>query len=94
MGLFRRKSLPRTSRVELKVGDASLDDWPIISDYNEISVAMAFCQQLRDAGYAAEITSDWPLDQFGVGDIALRTHPDEDQFAARDLIDFPEEEDE
>lgn len=94
MGLFRRNKLPRTSRVELKVGDASLDEWPIVADYNEISVAMAFCQQLRDAGYAAEITSDWPLDQFGVGDIALRTHPDEDQFAARDLIDFPEDDDE
>lgn len=93
MAFFRRNKLPRTSRVELRIGDQTYDDWPIVADYQEISVAMAFCQQLRDAGYAAEITSDWPLDQFGIGDIALRTHPDEDQFAARDLIDFPEDDD-
>ncbi len=91
MGLFRRNKLPRTGKIVLRVGDAAYDDWPIVADYQEITVAMAFCQQLRDAGFAAEITSDWELDQFGTGDIALRTHPEEDQFAARDLIDFPEE---
>jgi len=48
-------------------------------------------RQLREAGFAAEITSDWPLDDFGGGDIALRTHPEEDQFAARDLIEFEED---
>ncbi len=91
MGLFRRNKLPRTGKIVLRVGDAAYDDWPIVADYQEITVAMAFCQQLRDAGFAAEITSDCELDQFGTGDIALRTHPEEDQFAARDLIDFPEE---
>ncbi len=93
MGLFRRNKLPRTGKIVLRVGDMAYDDWPIVADYQEITVAMAFCQQLRDAGFAAEITSDWELDQFGTGDIALRTHPEEDQFAARDLIDFPEEAD-
>lgn len=93
MGLFRRNKLPRTGVVKLHVGDPAFDSWPIIEDYELLDVAMAFCQQLRDAGFAAEITSDWPLDQFGHGDIALRTHPEEDQFAARDLIEFPEEDD-
>lgn len=91
MGLFGRRKLPRTARIELKVGDAAFNEWPIVADFEQLDIAMAFCQQLREAGYAAEITSDWPLDQFGNGDIALRTHPEDDQFAARDLIDFPED---
>lgn len=91
MGLFRRRSFPRSGKVVLHVGDAAFDDWPIVADYEQLEAAMAFCQQLREAGFAAEITSDWELDRFGVGDIALRTHPDEDQFAARDLIEYPED---
>ena len=92
MGLFRRNKFPRPGRIELKVGDAAYDEWPIVGDFEEITVAMAFCQQLRESGYAAELTSDWPLDEFGRADIALRVHPEEDQWAARDAIEFPEEE--
>lgn len=91
MGLFRRRRLPSNSRVRLRVGDAAYDEWPIVGDYEQLDVAMAFCQLLREAGFAAELTSDWPLDEFGSGDIALRTHPDEDQFAARDLLEFPDD---
>lgn len=91
MGFFKKRRMPRSGKIELRVDDIAYDNWPIISDYTEISIAMAFCQQLRESGFAAEITSDWPLDQWGVGDIALRVHPDEDQFAARDLIDFAED---
>ena len=90
MGLFKKR-LPRTGKIELHVDAIEYDDWPIVADYPEISVAMAFCQQLRESGFAAEITSDWPLDQWGVGDIALRVHPDEDQFAARDVVEIPED---
>jgi hypothetical protein len=89
--LFRRRKFPSSGRITLRVGDAAYDDWPIVGDFEQIDVAMAFCQQLREAGFAAEITSDWPLDEFGHGDIALRTHPEEDQFAARDLIEFPDD---
>jgi hypothetical protein len=91
MGLFKKRRMPRSGKIELHVDDIVYDDWPIVADYTEISVAKAFCQQLRESGFAAEITSDWPLDQWGVGDIALRVHPDEDQFAARDLVDIAEE---
>ncbi len=91
MGLFGRRKFPSSSKIELRVGDAAYDDWPIVADFEEIETAKAFCQQLREAGFAAEITSDWPLDDFGAGDIALRTHPEEDQFAARDLVEFPED---
>jgi hypothetical protein len=91
MGLFRRRSFPAASKIELRVGDIAYDEWPIVADFESLETAKAFCQQLRESGVAAEITSDWPLDRFGSGDIALRVHPDEDQFAARDLIEYPEE---
>lgn len=90
-GLFRRRGFPSSGKIVLHVGDAAYDDWPIVGDFEQIDVAKAFCQQLREAGFAAEITSDWPLDDFGGGDIALRTHPEEDQFAARELIEFEED---
>jgi hypothetical protein len=90
-GLFRRRGLPPHSRIVLHVGDAAFDDWPIVGEYEQIETAKAFCQHLREGGFAAELTSDWPLDDFGTGDIALRTHPDEDQFAARDLLEFPDD---
>jgi hypothetical protein len=93
VGLFRKRSFPRTGKVTLHVGDAAYDDWNIVADFTDLTTAQAFCQQLRESGYAAEITSDWALDQFGNGDIALRVHPEENQFDARDLIDFPEDED-
>lgn len=89
--LFRRRKLPSTGKVVLHVGDAAYDDWPIVGDFEQLDIAMAFCQQLRESGFAAEITSDWPLDQWGGGDIALRTHPEEDQFAARELIEFEDD---
>ncbi|MBI2691467.1 MAG: hypothetical protein HYX29_05955 [Solirubrobacterales bacterium] len=89
--LFRRRKLPSTGKIVLHVGDAAYDEWPIVGDYEQLDIAMAFCQQLRESGFAAEITSDWPLDQWGGGDIALRTHPEEDQFAARELIEFEDD---
>ena len=89
---LRKLTGPRSSKIVLRVGDAAYDSWPVVADYEEITTAKAFCQQLRDGGFAsAEITSDWPLDQFGHGDIALRVHPEDDQFAARDLIDMEPE---
>ncbi|MBK5230309.1 MAG: hypothetical protein JJE27_03955 [Thermoleophilia bacterium] len=92
-GWLRRRRFPPPGggRVVLHVGDAAYDDWPIVGDFAELTTAMAFCQQLRERGFAAEITSDWPLDAFGVGDIALRVHPEEDQFAARELVEFAQD---
>ncbi|MGK2879141.1 MAG: hypothetical protein ACSLFF_11305 [Solirubrobacterales bacterium] len=89
--LFRRRKLPSTGKIVLRVGEPVYDDWPIVGDFEQLDIAMAFCQQLRESGFAAEITSDWPLDQWGGGDIALRTHPEEDQFAARELIEFEDD---
>jgi len=38
---------------------------------------LAFNQQVREAGFDSVLTSDWPLDRFGRGDIALRVPPDQ-----------------
>lgn len=81
MGL--RDSLNRVFRVaggehhadgigELHVGDATYDDWDVVADYPELETARAFHQALTDQGVTAVLTSDWPLDEYGRGDIALR----------------------
>jgi hypothetical protein len=44
----------------------------VVADYPELETARAFCQALTDQGFEAVLTSDWPLDKFGRGDIALR----------------------
>jgi hypothetical protein len=60
---------------ELHVGDAAYDDWEVIADYPELETARAFHQALTDQGVNAVLTSDWPLDEYGRGDIALRVPP-------------------
>jgi hypothetical protein len=60
---------------ELHIGDASYDDWDVVADYPELETARAFCQAVADQGIHAVLTSDWPLDEFGRGDIALRVPP-------------------
>ena len=61
--------------AELQVGDASYDDWEVVRDFEELEAARAWRQQLTDAGVEAVITSDYPLDEYGRGDIALRVPP-------------------
>lgn len=84
---LRKITGPRDSKIVLHVGDAAFDDWPVVADYPDLVTAKAFCQRLREGGFAAEITSDWPLENRGEDDIALRVHPEEDQFAARDMLE-------
>lgn len=75
--LFRDATGPPTidGIAELKVGDASYDDWEVVKDFPELETARAWRQQLTDQGLEAVLTSDWPLDEFGRGDIALRVPP-------------------
>jgi hypothetical protein len=54
------------------VGDASYDRWAVVRDFEDLDTALAFRDQLRDAGIKSVLTSDWELDQFRHGDIALR----------------------
>ena len=61
--------------AELKVGDAAYDDWDVVRDFGELETARAWRQQLSELGVEGVITSDWPLDEWGRGDIALRVPP-------------------
>ena len=65
-------SLHPDGLAELQVGDAAYDDWDIVRDFGELETARAFRQALTDQGVEAVLTSDWPLDEFGRGDISLR----------------------
>jgi hypothetical protein len=60
---------------ELVVGDPRFDDWEMVRDFDELETARAFRQSLADRGVEAVLTADWPLDEFGRGDIALRVPP-------------------
>lgn len=66
--MFRRSPKER----EIHVSDATYDDWVVVRDFEDLATALAFRNQVRDAGIKAVLTSDWPLDRFGHGDIALR----------------------
>ncbi|MBA2523534.1 MAG: hypothetical protein H0V25_09425 [Solirubrobacterales bacterium] len=59
----------------LHVGDPRFDDWEPVRRFGELRTARAWCQHLEDSGIEAVITSDWPLDRFGRGDIALQVPP-------------------
>jgi hypothetical protein len=61
--------------AELHVGDAAYDDWDVVRDFEELETARAWRQQLTDAGVDAVLTSDYPLNEYGRGDIALRVPP-------------------
>jgi hypothetical protein len=68
--MFRRT--PRRGGADLHVGDVTYDDWVVVRDFEDLETALAFRDQLRDAGIKAVLTSDWELDRFRRGDIALR----------------------
>jgi hypothetical protein len=61
--------------AELRVGDPRYDDWEVVRDFDELETARAFRQSIEEGGIDAVLTADWPLDQFGRGDIALRVPP-------------------
>ncbi|MDP9228470.1 MAG: hypothetical protein M3M99_05385 [Actinomycetota bacterium] len=75
--------------AELKVGDPSYDDWEVVRDFGELETARAWRQQITDAGLEAVLTSDWPLDEWGRGDIALRVPPGQ-WSAANEALDEPD----
>jgi hypothetical protein len=68
--VFRRRS--RRAGADVHVGDPSYDDWAVVRDFEDLETALAFRDQLREAGIKAVLTSDWELDRFRRGDIALR----------------------
>jgi hypothetical protein len=65
----------RAREPQVHVGDPRFDAWEMVRDFEDLSTARAFRQQVAEAGIEAVLTSDWPLDRFGRGDIALRVPP-------------------
>jgi hypothetical protein len=78
MGLFDRfrRREPGPGSVPLRIGDPSYDDWAVVRDFEDLASARSWLQHLRELGFDAVLTSDWPLDRFGRGDIALRVPAD------------------
>jgi hypothetical protein len=60
---------------KLHVGDPAYDDWDIVGDFGDLATGRAFRQSLAERGVDAVLTSDWPLDEWGRGDISLRVRP-------------------
>ena len=67
--MFRRS---RSRGADIHVADATYDEWVVVRDYEDLATGLAFRDQLRAAGIKAVLTSDWELDRFRRGDIALR----------------------
>jgi hypothetical protein len=65
----------RAREPQVHVGDPRFADWEVVRDFEDLATARAFRQQLAEAGLEAVLTSDWPLDRFDRGDIALRVLP-------------------
>jgi hypothetical protein len=61
--------------AELIVDDASYDDWDIVRDFDDLGTGRAWRQTLTEQGFEAVLTSDWPVDEYGHGDISLRVPP-------------------
>ena len=61
--------------AELQVGDPRFDDWEVVRDFSELEAARAWRQYLGERGVDSVLTADWPLDEFGRGEIALRVPP-------------------
>ena len=69
----------------MHVNDPRFDHWEVMRDFEDTETAGAWRQHLAEAGIEAVLTSDWPLDRFGRGDIALRV-PRESWSAAEELL--------
>jgi hypothetical protein len=76
MGLRQRLArFARPREDAIHVDDARFDGWEVVRDFEDLESAKAWRQHLAEAGQEAVLTSDWPLDRFGRGDIALRVPP-------------------
>ena len=63
--------------ADVHVGDPRFDEWEVVRDFEDLDTARAWHQNIVEQGIAeAVLTTDWPLDRFGRGDIALRVPAD------------------
>jgi hypothetical protein len=63
---------PGPGTTPIHVDDAGFDSWEVVRDFGDVRTARTWHQALAEAGIEAVLTSDWPIDRFGRGDIALR----------------------
>lgn len=63
---------PGPGQTPIHIGDPSYDSWEVVRDFVDVRTARAWHQALIEANIEAALTSDWPLDRFGRGDISLR----------------------
>jgi hypothetical protein len=74
-GWLRRLTRKPDRGERLHVGDPRFDGWEVVRDFEDLASASAWRQHLEEAGIEAVITSDWELDRFNRGDIAVRVPP-------------------
>jgi hypothetical protein len=70
-----RRLRKRSREPQVHIGDPRFDAWDVVRDFEDLVSARAWRQHLAEAGVECVLTSDWPLDEFGRGDIALRVPP-------------------
>ena len=71
--LGRRKDRAREPRIH--IGDPRFDGWEVVRDFEDLESALAWRQHLDEAGIECVLTSDWPLNRFDRGDVALLVPP-------------------
>ena len=63
---------PGRGATPVHVDDPAFDSWEVVRDFGDLRTARAWHQALEEAGITGALTSDWPIDRFGRGDISLR----------------------
>jgi hypothetical protein len=73
---FRERS-PGPGATPVHIDDPAFDSWEVVRDFGDLRTARAWHQALVEAAITAVLTSDWPLDRYGRGDIALRVQSED-----------------
>jgi hypothetical protein len=77
MSLLRFFKSRAAKEPAVSIGDSRLEGWETVVAFEDEKTAIAWREQLRDAGVAAACAADQPLDRFGHGDIYLVVPPDQ-----------------
>jgi len=73
---FRRSGgTPGPGKTPVHISDPSFESWEAVREFADVRTARAWHQALEEAGIEAALTSDWPVDRFGHGEIWLCVRP-------------------
>jgi hypothetical protein len=64
-------------RLQVLIADPRVEGWETVSVFEDQTTAVAWRDQLRQMGVAAQCAADYPLDRFGRGDIYLLVPPEQ-----------------